>query len=225
MQVGRGQQARAKAACRPKAKAKAKAKSKGGKAKAKAKAKSKATRKAGPKAKAKSRATRKAVPKSQASKGSKNQRKAKSKEEDHDDATDHYSEDEGRPALPKKRVNQNKASKDPSAELKTPTPKRRRRTSASGSKPKKTFARRVEPKTDPSKTYWNAIKESFEAEVQGKVKHPSSLEDRFEHWSYYSFNRFQSRKYFDVCNPFIIPTLALLILHVGPLLEVLQWQV
>ncbi len=226
--VGRRQQARAKAACKvPRAKAKAKAKSKGkkgrkpaAKAKAKAKAKSRAGRKAVPKAKAKAKV-------SKGRKGKGNEMDVEERDVHSSAPTDHYSEEEGRPTVPRKR-NQKPTAKaeSPREEIKTPTPKRHRGTSASGSKPKKTkktFARRNEPKTDPSKTYWNAIKESFVAEVQEKVKNPSSLEDRFEQ----SILAISSNQVsFLICAIFssipILDSLALFILHVGPLLEVLQ---
>ncbi len=80
--------------------------------------------------------------------------------------------------------------------LENPAPKRSRVSKSSGGKeaspPKRTFARRWEPATDPAKTWWNCLKDSYEKVVKHRVKSPSTLEEGKHHWgdSYFSYHGF-----------------------------------
>ena len=177
--VRRDQQIKAKAACRrprqakdatPKAKAKAKAKARSrqtGKAKAKAKAQ----------AKARSHKTSSSKP------------KAKGKQVDVDEGqaasqdTAHYSAaEEAKQPQPSRMTRAKRATlatePSPGGALKTPPPKRARKSSTSGTKlAKKTFARRFQPKCEPTLTFWKSTRAAFEEHIQKKVASPSKMED------------------------------------------------
>jgi hypothetical protein len=62
--------------------------------------------------------------------------------------------------------------------FKTPPPKRARKSSTSGTKlEKKTFARRFQPKCEPTLTFWKTTRAAFEEHIQKKVQSPSKMED------------------------------------------------
>lgn len=98
-------------------------------------------------------------------------------------ATQHYSpekqavepEAKKKGRKPRATADQNKKPIE-NASATTPPPKRRRQSSEP--QEKLTFARRYEPELEPNKTVWKVAKRIFESEIVGKVRAPSSLEDR-----------------------------------------------
>ena len=61
--------------------------------------------------------------------------------------------------------------------VETPPPKRARHSPTSAGSGKKTFARRNQPKQDPSKTFWSCLKDAFQSKIHDWVEKPSTLED------------------------------------------------